>query len=422
MKQIEATQQIETTQPQVLGLKKSFGFGDRLGLATPGHLAAAKRFDFAPIFAQQSIREMERTERTADEVMTAAKVALTAGEYTGIWGSDADHLKTPGDIDTTLAAGFTFFTIDPSRGVNNSADSMTESALQAEVDAQYAEGLWGDYRFDFDAHKNWAIGDETLTFSKESLHRAIAKYGRALAIAAELGDYIARASGDKPFEIEVSVDETDTPTSPLEHLFFALELKRRGVQNLVSLAPRFVGDMEKGVDYKGDLNAFEVELQKHIAIAKAMGPYKISVHSGSDKFSIYPIVGRVCGDLLHVKTAGTSYLEALRCVLQSDGGLFKDIARFSHERFDADRATYHISATSAHNQALAGQDLVGASLEDAYLNDDEGRQILHVTFGSVLTDERLKPRLLANLEHNAGLHAQLLESHFVKHLQALNAG
>ena len=409
-------------QPSILGLKKSFGFGDRLGLATSGHLAASRRFDFTPVFAQQSIREMERTRRTPDDVMNAAKAALSADNYQGIWGSDADHLKTPADIDSTSAAGFTFFTIDPSAGVNNSADSMSELALDAEVVAQHEAGLWDDFSLAYYNENKWEIVGEILTFSVESLHRAVAKYGRAVALAGDLAARIAQVSGDKPFEIEVSVDETDAPTSALEHLFFALELKRRGVKNLVSLAPRFVGDMEKGVDYKGDLGVFERELQKHVAVAREVGPYKISVHSGSDKFSIYPIVGRVCGELLHVKTAGTSYLEALRCVLQSDESLFKEIAHFSHERFDSDRATYHISATSADNSALSKRALTGSALEEAYLNDDRGRQILHVTFGSVLTDSKLKPRLLQNLENNAALHSHLLERHFTKHLEHLNRG
>jgi hypothetical protein len=71
--------------PQPLGLRKSFGFGDRLGLATPGHLASARKFDFAPVFAQQSIREMQRTARTPAEVMDAARVALSAEGYGGEW-------------------------------------------------------------------------------------------------------------------------------------------------------------------------------------------------------------------------------------------------------------------------------------------------------------------------------------------------
>src|SRR5512142_1517739 len=102
----------KVSQAVPLGLKKSFGFGDRLGLATPGHLAAARKFDFAPIFAQQSIREMERTQRTPQEVMTAARTALAERGFKGAWGADADHLKLPEHVDRTAAAGFCFFTID----------------------------------------------------------------------------------------------------------------------------------------------------------------------------------------------------------------------------------------------------------------------------------------------------------------------
>ena len=97
------------TKPGILGLKKSFGYGDRLGLATPGHVAAARKSDFAPIFAQQSIREMTRTDRTPKEVMEAAQRALAALNYTEPWGADADHLKTPEDVSRTTEAGFCFF-------------------------------------------------------------------------------------------------------------------------------------------------------------------------------------------------------------------------------------------------------------------------------------------------------------------------
>src|SRR5437667_1114761 len=109
------------TQPVPLGLKRSFGFGDRLGLATPGHVAAARKSDFAPIFAQQSIREMTRTHRTPQEVMQAAQSALAKLDYSEPWGADADHLKLPEDVRGTAAAGYTFYTIDPSEHVSNQA-------------------------------------------------------------------------------------------------------------------------------------------------------------------------------------------------------------------------------------------------------------------------------------------------------------
>src|SRR5437773_1993651 len=131
-------------RPTVLGLKKSFGFGDRLGLATPGHLEAAMKFDFAPIFAQQSIREMTRTNRTPQEVMAAAQSALDALGYTGAWGADADHLKTAEDVRRTAEAGFCFYTIDPSEHVSNRADAMSLPELEAAVAKLEADGVFAD--------------------------------------------------------------------------------------------------------------------------------------------------------------------------------------------------------------------------------------------------------------------------------------
>jgi hypothetical protein len=131
-------------QPVVLGLRRSFGFGDRLGLATPGHLAAATKSDFVPIFAQQSIREMDRTQRTPEEVIRSAQSALAQAGYTSPWGADADHLKTAEDVRRTAAAGFCFFTIDPSEVVNNHADALAANELETGVARLEAEGIFPD--------------------------------------------------------------------------------------------------------------------------------------------------------------------------------------------------------------------------------------------------------------------------------------
>ena len=111
------------TKPVALGLEPSFGYGDRLGLATPGHLESLNRAGgpIKGIFAQQSIREMARTQRNAQQVMAAATDVLTEAGFTDQWGADADHLKTPEDVDTTMDAGFVFFTIDPSDHVDQQA-------------------------------------------------------------------------------------------------------------------------------------------------------------------------------------------------------------------------------------------------------------------------------------------------------------
>lgn len=414
------------TQPVPLGLKKSFGFGDRLGLATPGHLAAARKFDFAPIFAQQSIREMERTQRTPQEVMDAAVASLAERGYNGSWGADADHLKTPEHVERTAAVGFCFFTIDPSAFVVNDADKMSEQELERNVQQLLADRTFDSAEWEQNyLGRTFDISNLKFQFTQEQLWRAAVKYARAVAHSEMMAKHIAKVMGSRLYEIEVSVDETDSPTSPLEHLFFGLELKRRKV-SVVSLAPRFVGDFEKGIDYKGDLKLFEEKLREHVAIARHCGPYKISVHSGSDKFSAYPIVGRVCGELLHVKTAGTSYLEALRVVARKQPSLFAEIVQYCRGRFETDRKSYHISTTQKEVESLPSYS--GTKDEAVYLDQTPGRQLLHVTFGSVLTigtdskGRRFKGSIFETLESNTDLHLEFLDKHFSKHLSLLNKG
>ena len=131
---------------QTLGLSPSFGFGDRTGLATPGHVLAMQRDGggIQPIFPQQSIREMSRTQRTAVQVMQEALAGAVSAGWTGITGADADHLKTPADVDVTSAAGFTFFTIDPSGAVDQRADSYDENELHERFAAVRETAPWFD--------------------------------------------------------------------------------------------------------------------------------------------------------------------------------------------------------------------------------------------------------------------------------------
>jgi hypothetical protein len=225
-----------------------------------------------------------------------------------------------------------------------------------------------------------------------------------------MAEHLATRAGSQPFDLEISVDETETPTSPAEHFFVASELRRLGVRP-VSLAPRFVGRFEKGVDYIGDLNEFEREFAYHAAIARHLGGYRLSLHSGSDKFSIYSIAQAKTNGLLHLKTAGTSYLEALRVVGQADSGLFRKILQLAIERYEVDRASYHVSAELgkvADPHSLADSEL--AELLDQF----DARQVFHVTFGATL--DRFGPGLCAVLRNHEDTYYNFLASHFKKHL------
>jgi hypothetical protein len=420
------------TKPVALGLAPSFGYGDRLGLATPGHLESLQRAGgpIKGIFAQQSIREMARTNRNAPQVMAAATDALAQAGFTDLWGADADHLKTPADVDTTMDAGFIFFTIDPSDHVDQLADNYDASSLDQKFDAIKGQVDWIDQY----QGKSIAVNNgPTIEFDQQTVRRAAVKYGKAIIEALKLAAYIAQAAQQRgqDYEIELSVDETDQPTTLAEHYIIADQCRKADMK-LVSLAPRFIGELEKGVDYKGDIAALEASLADHAAIAEQLGPYKLSLHSGSDKVSMYGAFARATAGRFHVKTAGTSYLEALRVIARHNDELFRRIIDFSRDRYDVDKATYHVSATVPTTPAPA-EVADSAQLERIYLEcwpdvaqgkgfTEPGRQILHCTFGSVLTDPTLGAEFNQVLAENPDTYTQMLADHFEKHLLALRSG
>ncbi|HQO97077.1 MAG TPA: tagaturonate epimerase family protein [Anaerolineaceae bacterium] len=403
-------------QPQLLGVKTSAGMGDRLGLATPGHVRAIQKTGgtIAPIFAQQSIREMARTGRTPQQVMDDAIWGVFQEGWRGGFGADADHLKTPEDIDHCLAAGFTFFTVDPGAYVNPAAETAGLAELK-----QMASKLPGDLQLDRNGLLNQSITLESTSiyFDETTLLKAMVKYGLAVWDVVWMYRHLQFSAGSRPFELEVSVDETDQPTSHAEHIYIASELKRLGVQ-WVSLAPRYVGRFEKGVDYLGDPAEFEKDITGHAAIARGLGPYKLSLHSGSDKFSIYPAAMRQTKGLVHLKTAGTSYLEALRTIAALNPSLFRDIYLFAREHYEIDRASYHVSA----QLECAPMPENEMDLPDL-LEQFDAREILHVTFGSVLKERTpggnflFYDRIMAILTSHPDAYAANLERHFIRHLE-----
>jgi hypothetical protein len=233
--------------------------------------------------------------------------------------------------------------------------------------------------------------------------------------------HLLQAMDVQAFELEISVDETESVTTHAEHVYLAKEFNRLGVQ-FVSLAPRYVGRFEKGVDYIGDLNEFRANFAIHAEIARTFGNYKLSLHSGSDKFSVYSIAAELTRGLVHLKTAGTSYLEALRTIanLDTDGAaLLREIYAFGRERYEIDRASYHVSATL--DKAPLPESLTDTELP-GLLEQFDARQILHVTFGSTLTAQdasgqpRFKNRLLTLLRTHPDDYSQTIEKHFIRHL------
>lgn len=382
-----------------LALRPSFGFGDRLGLATPGHIAVVRQTNFAPVFAQQSVRENARTGRSPQQVMDDAKRAVDIGKWDAPWGADADHLKTVDDIPAFVDAGYTFFTVDPGEHVDNTADTDSVDVLKKKL-----------HKFNWDElsalYLNENGGQAWGYFEAETLQRAIVKYSRAIQHAVSMFKRLSELKEN--FDFEISVDETDSSTSPLEHFFIASELTRLGVR-FTSLAPGFIGRFEKGVDYIGDLNVLDSELEKHAAVTKHFGTYKLSLHSGSDKFSVYPLVAKHWSERIHVKTAGTSYLEALRVLASYEPDLFMKIYELGCECYEIDKRTYHVSAELRL--------LPKTNNLSSLLNDFHAREVLHVTFGSALV--KFGVELKSALVKHETAYYEGLRIHFEKHLSLL---
>jgi tagaturonate epimerase len=397
-------------KPSRFGLHTSAGFGDRLGLATPGHVQALKAVGAAinPVFAQQSIREMGRCHRTPRNVLDDATWGAFQAGWTKPVGGDADHLEQLEDIDNTVAAGFVFYTLDPKAEVDGEAEHADPVTIRQKVEALD----WASLESDLPTFTRSYVGTrvdlehEAIELNEESVLRAMAKYGQSLAHAMAMYRRLMEKGID--CEVEFAVDETDYPTTPAEHIVMVRELKRLGM-DFISFAPRWVGRFEKGVEYIGDIEELQHDFEIHAEIARALGPYKLSLHSGSDKYSTYPLIAEATKGLVHLKTAGTSWAEALRVIAHNDPDLMREVLALALDSFEANRKSYHLSCDPSRIPTDPTDDEV-ARLMDVI----DSRQVLHVGYGAILFE--FGPRLYRVWNDNEEEHYQIIADHFVKHL------
>ncbi len=397
--------------PSRLGLHTSIGCGDRLGLATPGHVRALQQVDapIMPVFAQQSIREMGRCHRTPRNVLDDATWGAFQAGWTKPVGGDADHLEQLEDIDATAAAGFAFFTLDPKAEVDAEAEHADPATVSAKVEALDWAGLDSDLASFTRAYvgQRLDLEHESVELDEESVLRAMAKYGPSLSHAMAMYRRLQEKGID--CEVEFAVDETDYPTKPVEHVVVVRELQRLGM-DFVSFAPRFVGRFEKGVEYIGDLDELRRDFQIHAQLAQALGPYKLSLHSGSDKYSTYPLIAEATSGMVHLKTAGTSWAEALRVIAANDPDLMRQMLTLALDSFEANRKSYHLSCDPSLIPTDPTDDEVGRLMDVVH-----SRQVLHVGYGAIL--EEFRPRLYQVWDdHEEELYG-VIADHFVKHLR-----
>lgn len=321
--------------------KYSMGLGDRFGRQGNAQLraiieASVNGIEITPVW-NKSNREHVTIGTQPDDVREEAdRVTKNAG-FKKDYFVDADHIN----IDTVdrFIESSDFFTIDVASYIGKKAENQEITEFMASVE-KYSGNI--------------SIPGTRLSFTtSKSLIRSIAeKYLFASIKAFDIYRKIEKIKGKNNFITEVSMDEVPLPQTPVE-LFFILKMLASENIPLQTIAPRFSGRFNKGVDYSGDPVKFSNEFEEDLMIidyaAKEFGlpdNLKMSVHSGSDKFAVYPLIGSAIRKYnwgIHIKTAGTTWLEEVIGLAESGGEAYefvKDIYIRSLEKIDELCAPY----------------------------------------------------------------------------------
>jgi hypothetical protein len=371
--------------------------------------------EVTPVFAQQSMRELNQTDRTYEDVLDSVTFSVFKCGFRRAFGADADHLKNGQEIKKALSIGYTMITLDLSDHIQKEYFSCSDETIQEKSlpEPTLTEIYLG---------KDFTITPAmVLHFSEVELKRMALIYGKALDFVLEIyGLYLQ--NGEYQADLEISIDETENPTTPLQHFFIANELTRRGVE-FSSIAPRFCGEFQKGIDYLGDPLLFEVNLQEHVEISRFF-KYKISVHSGSDKFTVFPVIGKVTRGRFHLKTSGTSWLEAMRVVALKDPQLFRKVHKFALSVFNDVKNLYHVSTDL--NKIPEIDSIKDRGIPDLFSLNDE-RQLIHITYGAILEERDFqgrcvfKDQLYDIWDKYEDYYYKILERHFKKHIDLLTS-
>jgi hypothetical protein len=297
--------------------KNSLGVGDRFAHQAKPQLtacimAARQGATIIPVW-NKSNREHLIVGSEPSETRAAADRAVRELGWTCPYYVDADHINLA-TVDRFLAP-CNFFTLD----VANTIGQAPAPGIAGEFLRRHPELI---------GHIEIPGIPEPLEVTKEMAHAAAHKYLAAVSAAAAIYGHIARHKDPGQFVTEVSMDETDSPQTPPELLLILAAIADAGIP-IQTIAPKFTGRFNKGVDYVGNVEQFEREFRSDVAvIAYAVRRYglapnlKLSVHSGSDKFSIYAPIRRTLqqtGAGIHVKTAGTTWLEELIGLAEAGG-------------------------------------------------------------------------------------------------------
>ena len=409
----------------------SFGVGDRFAHQAKAQLRAFQMLaqdgvDVAPVW-NKSNREHTFVGSEPQSVFDAAQTAVKELGWSKPWHVDADHINLT-TVDRFLTCS-DFFTLDV-------ADAIGQPASDADVRA------FVDRHPELIGSVSIAGIEAPFQTKQGDVEAVAAKYLKAVQDAGGIYRHIADAKGEDNFVAEVSMDETDAPQTPPELLIILTALADENIK-VQTIAPKFTGRFNKGVDYVGDLVQFEKEFNDDLAVIEhAIQHYglpenlKLSVHSGSDKFSLYPIIRRALqrtGAGLHLKTAGTTWLEELIGLAEAGGdglNLAKEIYAYALEHVDEFCAPY-ASVIDIDRSKLPSADVVnqwtGSQLANALRHipdhpefNQHVRQLLHVSFKVAA---KAGARYTDLLQSNEAIVAQqVTENIYQRHMRPLFIG
>jgi hypothetical protein len=410
--------------------KYTFGTGDRFAHQGRAQLQAILNareagIDVYPVW-NKSNREHSIIKSQPGDVRAEANAAVAALGFTGAYYVDADHigLKT---VDAFIP-GSDFFTLDVADFTGKAAEADAVGVFLKAV-RRYSGSL------------SIPGIEQPFDLTEKTVRGAAGKFLLAVQEAGRIYRHIEEKKGREGFVTEISVDETDAPQSPVE-LFLILAMIAEEHIPIQTIAPKFTGRFNKGVDYVGDLAQFEKEFDEDLSvIAFAIQEFgladtlKLSVHSGSDKFSIYPIINRLIKKHnagLHVKTAGTNWLEEVIGLAESgDEGLqlVKEIYAKAREHYAELVAPYSTVIDIDPDKLPDPKSVMGWSssqyadalrhVESSPHYNPNFRQLLHVGFKVAAG---MGKRFTGALEANEEIVARnVTENLFERHLRPIFA-
>ncbi|HEX7859189.1 MAG TPA: tagaturonate epimerase family protein [Verrucomicrobiae bacterium] len=408
--------------------KYSFGMGDRFAHQAAAQLracamAAERGVQIVPVW-NKSNREHITIGSEPPSVRAAADAAVKELGWTRKYHVDADHINLA-TVDRFIEPS-DFFTIDV-------ASSIGKSATTADI------GKFVEKHRELATELRIAGVEKPFSLTKAEVERIAAKYLLAVQEAGKIFRHIAQRKGSDNFITEISMDETDAPQTPPELLIILAAIAEEGIP-VQTIAPKFTGRFNKGVDYVGDVRQFEQEFSDDVAvISHAVSQFrlpktlKLSVHSGSDKFSIYPAIRRVLqktGAGLHIKTAGTTWLEEVIGLAEAGGEgleLAKEIYAEALEHLEELCAPYAAVIDIRPERLPKAEEVLGWSSEqftgalrheprNPAFNPDL-RQLLHV--GYKIAAKKGERYLGALRNFRAQVSANVTANLYKRHIQPL---